>query len=156
MVVGCKYFLPVPEYQFLNCDAQFFLPALSGSRAKAIPDVDRIRYLFLKAFEVNYFPLGTRSDNVILKGVKEPIFLLIIGMLLSLALFFLDESRYSLSFLTDENEVVNLVFFSVLVNTLPLILYHFLLKKYKTRTFYVSLLEFVPVLLLIFRILLPS
>ena len=100
--------------------------------------------------------MGTKSDNVILNGVIEPIFLLIIGLLLTIGLFFLDEWRYSFSFLTDANEVVNLVFFSALVTALPLILYHFLLKKYKTRTFYVSLLGFVPVLLLIFKILLPS
>jgi hypothetical protein len=51
VVVGCKYFLPVPEYQFFAVEARYFFSRSRAGWRKAIPDVDRIRYLFFLGFE---------------------------------------------------------------------------------------------------------
>jgi hypothetical protein len=73
-----------------------------------------------------------------------------ISLLLAVTLGYVDESRYSLAFLYDSQEIGNIFFFTVLIAALPVVLYFiFLSAGLKEKSKYLPLLGFIPAFILI-------
>lgn len=73
-----------------------------------------------------------------------------LSFLLTLLLFFVDESRYSLDFLTKVREIFMVIFFSLLFAGAPLAIYGFTSDRRKTTSFRFSIIGFLPPLAILY------
>lgn len=73
-----------------------------------------------------------------------------LSSLLTIVLFFVDESRYSLDFLTKVREIVMVIFFSLLFAGAPLAIYGFTSDRSKTTSFGFSMIGFLPPLAILY------
>jgi hypothetical protein len=87
-------------------------------------------------------------------NTKRPFILLAISFLTAITLFFFDEGYHSFDFLINSTELKNLFVMTILVSVAPLVIYLFTVEsKFKHLSFRLSLLGYLPAMVLLLIIL---
>ncbi len=85
----------------------------------------------------------------ITKKSKEVTAIFGTGFMLTLALFFVDESRYSFDFLLKPGELAMLLFFTFGFSTVPMAIHGFVGDRHPEKSFRFSLFGFAPPLIIL-------
>ncbi|MDQ2657274.1 MAG: hypothetical protein M3Y60_07620 [Bacteroidota bacterium] len=70
-------------------------------------------------------------------------------MIITIMLFFVEESRYSFDFLLKPGELSMVLFFTILFSTVPIAIYGFMGDRHPEKSFRFSLFGFAPPLIML-------